>query len=125
MRFRPRAGLLLLALSSLACSGGTSGSAAGGGDADRQALVGLIDSIVSQPISDGKAAGAAIMVVKGNDTIAYQGFGKADLEWDVPMHHDAVFEIGSVTKQFTGAAIMQLVEQGKVDLDADITTYVN
>jgi CubicO group peptidase (beta-lactamase class C family) len=125
MRFRLPACLPLLVLLSLACSGGTSGSGAGGGNADRQALVGLIDSIVSQPISDGKAAGAAIMVVKGNDTIAYQGFGKADLEWDVPMHHDAVFEIGSVTKQFTGAAIMQLVEQGKVDLDADITTYVD
>jgi len=127
MRLRPRAGLFLCALSSLACAGGSSGAGAGagGGNADRQALVGLIDSIVSQPISDGKAAGAAIMVVKGNDTIAYQGFGKADLEWDVPMHHDAVFEIGSVTKQFTGAAIMQLVEQGKVDLDADVSAYID
>lgn len=127
MRLRLPAGLSLFALTTLACAGGTSGGAGApaGGDTDRTALVSTIDSIVSKPITEGKAAGAALLVVKGNDTIAYQGFGKADLEWDIPMPLDAVFEIGSITKQFTAAAVMQLVEQGKVDLDADVTKYVN
>lgn len=128
MRLRLPAVLSLFALTSLACTGAVSiggGGSPGSGRTDRNALVSLIDSIVSQPITDGKAAGAALMVVKGNDTIAYQSFGKADLEWDVPMSLEAVFEVGSITKQFTGAAVMHLVEQGKVDLDADITKYID
>lgn len=111
-------------IASLACSGGNEGGAPRTGDATRQAMVAKIDSIVNKPIAAGKAAGAALAIVRGNDTIAYKGYGKADLEWDVPMVADAVFEIGSVTKQFTAAALMQLVEQGKVDLDADFTTYL-
>ncbi|MBC7897939.1 MAG: beta-lactamase family protein [Cytophagaceae bacterium] len=111
-------------LATLACSGGNEGGAPRTGDATRQAMVAKIDSIVNAPIAAGKAAGAALAIVRGNDTIAFKAYGKADLEWDVPMTADAVFEIGSVTKQFTAAAIMQLVEQGKVDLDADFTTYL-
>lgn len=87
-------------------------------------MVAKIDSIVNAPIAAGKAAGAALAIVKGNDTIAYKAYGKADLEWDIPMRPDAIFEIGSVTKQFTAAALLQLVEQGKVDFDADFTTYL-
>jgi CubicO group peptidase (beta-lactamase class C family) len=96
----------------------------GGGDAARRALVATIDSIVSAPIKAGKVVGASVAVVKGRDTIAVRGFGKANLELDVPTPPRASYEIGSVTKQFTGAAIMQLVEQGKVSLDDPITNYL-
>lgn len=91
---------------------------------NRAALVATIDSIVSAPITSGKVAGASIAVVKGNDTIAVRAYGLANVELDVPTPPRATYEIGSVTKQFTGAAIMQLVEQGKVDLDADLKTYL-
>jgi CubicO group peptidase (beta-lactamase class C family) len=61
--------------------------------------------------------------VRGSDTLVMQGYGKADLELDVPMPAQAVHEIGSVTKQFTAAAVMQLVEEGKLSLDDELTRW--
>lgn len=113
------AGLLVMA----AC-GGAKTATAPSGNAKRQALVTEIDWIISEPIAAGKVAGASIAIVKGRDTIAVQGFGKANLELDVPTKAHATYEIGSVTKQFTGAAIMQLVEQGKISLDDDMSKYL-
>jgi hypothetical protein len=55
-----------------------------------------------------RAPGMVAAVVRGNDTLLFKAYGKADVEWDVPMPADAMFEIGSVTKQFTAAAILQL-----------------
>ena len=109
-----------LAAGAVACGGApgtTGGAAAPAKSGDRQALVAKIDSIISQPITAGKVAGASIAIVKGKDTIAVQGFGKANIELDVPTMAHATYEIGSVTKQFTAAALLQLVEQGKVNLD--------
>ena len=122
----PRA-LAAAALILAACSGsGRTGPESAGGvaSAERDALVASIDSIVSAPIAAGQIAGASIAVVRGSDTIAIQGFGSANLELGVPTPPRAVYEIGSVTKQFTAAAILQLVEQGKIDLDADVRTYL-
>lgn len=112
-----------------ACADGTPGGGGAGvraasSDPARAALVDKIDSIISAPIMSGKLAGASIAVVKGRDTIAVRGFGKANLELDVPTPPRASYEIGSVTKQFTGVAIMQLVEQGKLGLDDDLKKYV-
>jgi len=76
-----------------------------------------IDSLVSAEVSGTPVAGLAVAVVKGRDTIALKGWGFADLENDVRATPAHVFRIGSVTKQFTSAAIMQLVEKGKVSLD--------
>lgn len=121
--------LVLVAVGLTGCGAGAGAGAApaGGasrGDAARQALVAKIDSIISVPITAKKIAGASIAVVKGKDTIAVQGFGKASLELDVPTMPHAIYEIGSVTKQFTGAAVMQLVEQGKINLDDDVSKYL-
>ena len=55
---------------------------------------------------------------------AHEGLRQGGPEWDVPMPVDAVFEIGSVTKQFTAAAVLRLRDEGKLDLDADITEYL-
>ncbi len=84
----------------------------------------LMDSIAASPVVEGRVAGIAVAVVRGNDTLLWKAYGKADLEWDVPLTADAVFEIGSVTKQFTAAAVLKLRDAGKLDLDADITTYL-
>jgi CubicO group peptidase (beta-lactamase class C family) len=87
--------------------------------------VARIDSIVEAPIRAGRLAGASIAVIRGDrDTIAVRAYGKANIELDVPTPPRAIYEIGSVTKQFTAAAIMQLVEQGKVNLDEDLSTYL-
>jgi D-alanyl-D-alanine carboxypeptidase len=91
---------------------------------DRAKLIAQIDSVVSAPIKAGQAAGISIAVVKGRDTILIKGYGSADLELDTPTPPNAIYEIGSITKQFTAAALMQLVEQGKVKLDDDLLAYL-
>lgn len=90
----------------------------------RAAQVSLMDSIAESPVKEGRVAGLAVAIVRGADTLLMKGYGKADLAWNVPMPADAVFEIGSVTKQFTAAAILQLRDAGKLDLDADLTKYL-
>lgn len=84
----------------------------------------IVDSIVGAAIGNGRAAGASVAVVRGRDTLVLKGYGKADLELDVPTPARAVYEIGSVTKQFTAAAILQLVEQGKLSLDDEVTRHL-
>jgi CubicO group peptidase (beta-lactamase class C family) len=124
---RIQAGWCLVAGAVVACGtakaggGGTAASGASGKYADK---VRQIDSIINVPLATGKLVGASVAVVKGNDTIALKAYGKANLEFDVPTPPHAVYEIGSVTKQFTGAAMMQLVEQGKVSLDDDMHKYL-
>jgi ABC-type sugar transport system ATPase subunit len=63
-------------------------------------------------------------VVKGKDTLLLKAYGKGDVEGDVPTTVDTVFPIGSDTKQFTFAAILQLRDQGKLSLDDDITKWL-
>jgi CubicO group peptidase (beta-lactamase class C family) len=53
-----------------------------------------------------------------------KAYGKANVEWDVPMPVDAMLEIGSVTKQFTAAAILKLRDEGKLSLDDEITKWL-
>lgn len=91
---------------------------------DRTHVIAAIDSVIEAPIKAGKLAGASVAVIHGKDTLVLKGYGMADLELDVPTPPDATYEIGSVTKQFTAVGIMQLVEQGKIDLTADITAYL-
>ncbi len=83
-----------------------------------------IDSIAASGIVERRAVGLVAAVVRGNDTLLLKGYGKADAEWDVPMPADAMFEIGSITKQFTAAAVLQLRDEGKLSLDDDITKWL-
>ena len=83
-----------------------------------------LDSLAGAPVQEKRAVGIAVAIVKGTDTLLLNGYGKADLEWNVPMAADAMFEIGSITKQFTAAAILQLRDEGKLSLDDDITKYL-
>jgi len=68
--------------------------------------------------------GGVALVVKDGKTIYRKAFGLANLELGVKMKPEHVFRIGSITKQFTATAIMQLVEQGKINLDDEITKYI-
>jgi D-alanyl-D-alanine carboxypeptidase len=67
--------------------------------------------------------GGAVIVVKDGRTIYRDAVGMASLELGVPLQADSVFRIGSVTKQFTSASVMMLVEQKKLALDDDITKF--
>jgi CubicO group peptidase (beta-lactamase class C family) len=68
--------------------------------------------------------GCAALVAKDGQVIYRKAFGLADLELNVPMRPEMVFRIGSVTKQFTAIAILQLMEQGKLSLQDEITKYI-
>ena len=76
------------------------------------------------PIREGLIAGASVAVVHRGERIAVRGYGWANLELQVPTPGDAIYETGSITKQFTTAALLQLQEEGRVDLDADIGTHL-
>lgn len=83
-----------------------------------------IDAIVEAPIKAGKIAGASVAVVRGSETIVDKAYGFADLELDVPTPRGATYEIGSVTKQFTAAAILLLAQDGKLALDDELTKFL-
>jgi CubicO group peptidase (beta-lactamase class C family) len=68
--------------------------------------------------------GLALVVIKNGEVVKMKGYGIANLEHDVPVTADTVFELASVTKQFTATAIMRLVEKGKVKLDDPIVQYL-
>ena len=79
-----------------------------------------IDALVTEVMADESSAGVAVEVVRKGQVIVRKGYGKANVELDVPMTERNVFRIGSITKQFTAAAIMRLVERGKLKLDDDV-----
>jgi CubicO group peptidase (beta-lactamase class C family) len=91
---------------------------------DRNALVKKLDSLAGSGVLENRAVGIAAAVVRGNDTLLLKGYGKADVEWNVPMPADAMFEIGSITKQFTAVALLQLRDEGKLSLDDGITKWL-
>ena len=68
--------------------------------------------------------GAAVIVVKDGKNVLRKGYGMADLELGVKVEPDMVFRLGSVTKQFTSAAILMLAERGKLSVTDDITKFL-
>ena len=68
--------------------------------------------------------GATALVYKNGNVIYRKGFGSANLELGVAMKPEHVFEIGSITKQFTAIAILMLEEQGKLKVEDEITKYI-
>ncbi len=88
------------------------------------ALVTRIDSLAEATLVQGSAAALSIGVKRGGDLLLVKGYGQADIENDVPAIAETVYRIGSITKQFTAAAVMQLVEAGKIGLDDPITKYL-
>jgi len=83
-----------------------------------------IDSIAQSYIDTGNLAGMSITVRHHGRTIVSRGYGKADLELGIAMPDNGIFSVGSITKQFTSVAILQLVEEGKLDLSADMSEYL-
>ena len=68
--------------------------------------------------------GVSFLIAKDGKPIYQKAFGMANMELNVPMTTDHVFEIGSITKQFTAVAILMLEEQGKLKVEDDITKYI-
>ena len=83
-----------------------------------------VDEFVRARMIERNIPGAAVAVIKNGKIIKAQGYGLASVEFGVPATKDTVFEIGSVSKQITAAAIMLLVEDSKVNLDEKISKYL-
>jgi len=82
-----------------------------------------IDRYVTSQMQRLHIPGASLAIVRDGHIIKAQGYGFANLELKAPATKKTVYEIGSNTKQFTAAAIMMLVEEGKVALEDSITKY--
>lgn len=83
-----------------------------------------VDSLAKAWVAARGSPGLSIAVLRGRDTLVFNGWGLADLENEVPATARTVYQIGSVTKQFTSVAVMQEVERGRVRLDDSIGTYL-
>src|SRR5918998_2004484 len=89
-------------------------------------LEAFLDKLLGKEMEKHHIAGAAVAVVKNGKLFFAKGYGDADIENKIPVDSEqTIFHIGSVTKLFTWTAVMQLVEQGKLDLDADINDYLD
>lgn len=82
-----------------------------------------VDDYVSSRMRQLHIPGLSLAVVRAGEIIKAQGYGFANLEVKAPATKETVYEIGSNTKQFTAAAIMMLVQDGKIHLDDSITKY--
>ena len=86
----------------------------------------FIDGLMAVQMEQNHVAGATISVVKDGKLFFAKGYGYADVQNRVPVDPDTtLFRIGSIGKPFTWTAVMQLVEQGKLDLNADVNTYLD
>lgn len=68
--------------------------------------------------------GLSLLVARKGEIVRAQGYGFSNVELQVPVKPETVFQSGSMGKQFTATAVMMLVEQGKLQLDAPITNYI-
>jgi len=66
----------------------------------------------------------SVLVAKGDRLLINQGYGSANLEWNIPNSPDTKFRLGSITKQFTATCILLLQERGKLKVEAPIKEYV-
>jgi CubicO group peptidase (beta-lactamase class C family) len=86
----------------------------------------FLDGFVPMQLEREDIAGAVVLVVKDGTILFAKGYGYSDVEKKTPVTVDAtLFRPGSVSKLFTWTAVMQLVEQGKLDLDRDINEYLD
>ena len=84
-----------------------------------------IDDFVKARMVEQRIPGLSLAVVCSGKIIYARGYGTANLELGVPSASDTVYALGSITKQFTAAAILLLVEDGKLGLDKSITNYLD
>jgi CubicO group peptidase (beta-lactamase class C family) len=96
------------------------------GPTDPAELEAFLDGLLGKEMEEYHIAGAAVSVVKDGKLFFAKGYGYANLENKIPIDAEqTAFATGSVGKLFTWTAVMQLVEQGKLDLDADVNTYLD
>lgn len=88
-----------------------------------QSMEAKIDSLLNE-MFDSEGPGAVFMVAKGGEPIYRKAFGMSNLELEVTMVPENVFQIGSMTKQFTAVGILMLAEEGKLSIEDDVRKYI-
>jgi CubicO group peptidase (beta-lactamase class C family) len=83
-----------------------------------------IDSLILKNFKDKDGPGGVFMIAKKGKPIYQKAFGKANIELDVNLNSEYIFQIGSMTKQFTAIAILMLEEQGKLNTKDTISKYL-
>jgi len=83
-----------------------------------------IDQFIRTEMERQKIPGVSLAVVKDGKPMLVKGYGFANLEHQVPVKPETIFQSGSVGKQFTATAVMLLVEDGKIGLDEKISKYL-
>lgn len=92
----------------------------------RQDADAWLDGFMPYALAEADIAGAVVVIVRDGQIVTQRGFGYADVKSRKPVDPDrTLFRPGSVSKLFTWTAVMQQVEQGRIDLDADINTYLD
>ena len=93
-------------------------------DARAQGLTVDLDAIAKRVIGQEQVVGASVLVAQGGRIVFQKGYGFADLGLEAPTKSDTVYGVVGPMMPFTGIAIMQLVERGKLSLDDDISKFV-
>jgi len=83
-----------------------------------------VDSLISVTFKDKTSPGGAFLIAKNGKPVYRKSFGKANLELGVDLNNESIFQLGSITKQFTAISILMLAEQGKISLDAPVKRYI-
>ena len=99
--------------------GSTAASAQGSG-----ALTQRLDSIAGAEVRANRSVGIVAAAFKGKGKLLLEAYGKADVEANAPMTVATMIPIGSVAKQFTAVAVLQLRDAGKLSLDDDVTKWL-
>jgi D-alanyl-D-alanine carboxypeptidase len=82
------------------------------------------DDLLKEAMKQHQIAGVSLMIVKDGQPVKTQAYGVANLEWNVPVNSNTVFEIGSLTKQFTAACVLLLAQEGRLSVDDKISRYL-
>lgn len=89
-----------------------------------QDVAARVDDFIKAEMQKQKIPGVSLAVVKDGKPLIVKGYGFANLEHQVPVKPETIFQSGSVGKQFTATAVMMLVEEGKIGLDDKIGKYL-
>ena len=89
-------------------------------------LESFFDGIVPMQLERSDIAGASVLVMKDGDILLKKGYGYAEVKGKKPVDPDTtIFRLASISKLFTWVSVMQLQEQGKLDIDTDVNKYLD
>lgn len=124
MRTRRGAVFAVVALASTLATGCANGPRPTPEASAARDLAARIDALVSSAVGEGRQPGASMAVATAGEVLLAKGYGLADVEGRARARAKTVYRIGSVTKQFTAAAVMDLAERGRLGVDDEVTRFL-